>query len=270
MPLFAALVTAAILPGFVPLAAGPHGGEVLKGTFPQSYRAGYVYLPPGYSPQRRYPVVYLLHGMPGSPTEYLAGTGLVSFADDGIAAGRLRPFIAVLPPAGVDEKYNGEWAGLWEREVVDGVVPFVDSHLSTIASPSGRVIGGLSAGGFGAVDIALRNPALFGRVESWSGYFHPLRDGPFRDATSAQLRANDPYVLASQDGTQLVRRRTRFFLSSGPFHSHWFRPADTWSFARLLRGLGIPVTTYSFGKLRGEWRAQFDAGLTWALGSSDR
>lgn len=266
MPLLAALVSAAILPGFAPAATGPAGGTVLTGTFPGGERPGFVYLPPGYSAAKRYPVVYLLHGMPGSPTEYLAGTDLVAYADAGIAAGHLRPFIAVLPAAGQDHKYNGEWAGAWEREVVDAVA-FVDSHLSTVASPRGRVIAGLSAGGFGAVYIALRNPQLFGRVESWSGYFHPLRDGPFKHDTKAELRANDPRVLAGEEGATLVDDGMRFFLSSGPYHSHWFRPAETRAFARTLDLLGVPVETFFYPTIRGEWRAQFDAGVDWAFGS---
>lgn len=265
MPLLAALVTAAILPGFAPFATGPQGGTVLAGTFPGSLRPGYVYLPPGYTSSHRYPVVYLLHGMPGSPSEYLAGTGLVDFADRAISSGRLRPFVAVMPAAGPDPKYNGEWAGPWEREVVGGVVPFVDAHLSTLAAPSGRVLAGLSAGGFGAVYIALRNPGLFGAVESWSGYFHPLRDGPFKHATKAELAANDPRQMAPEDAAALAQHGVRFFLASGPFHSHWFRPAETWAFARTLRGLGVRVRTYYYGGRRGEWKAQLAAGLTWAF-----
>jgi S-formylglutathione hydrolase FrmB len=261
--LLAALVSAAILPGFAPFATGPDGGTVLKGTFPQSFRAGYVYLPPGYSEAARYPVVYLLHGMPGSPTEYLDGTDLLSFADGAISSGRLRPFIAVMPAAGTQPKYNGEWAGQWEQELVDGVVPDVDAHLATIAAPAGRVIAGLSAGGFGAVYIALRHPGLFGAVESWSGYFHPLRDGPFKHDTRAELAANDPRTMAPQERSAVAG--IRFFLSSGPFHSHWFRPAETWSFARSLRSLGARVRTYYYGTPRGEWKAQVDAGLAWAL-----
>jgi S-formylglutathione hydrolase FrmB len=263
MPLLAALVSAAILPGFAPFATGPHGGTVLKGAFPESFRAGYVYLPPGYTPAKRYPVVYLLHGMPGSPSEYLAGTDLVDFADGAISSGALPPFVAIMPAAGTRARYNGEWAGPWERELVDGVVPFVDAHVSTIAAPGGRVLAGLSAGGFGAAYIALRHPGLFGAVESWSGYFHPLRDGPFRHATKAELAASDPLRIALQERAAVAR--IRFFLASGPFHSHWFRPAQTWAFARSLRGLGAPVQTYYYGDRRGEWKAQLAAGLTWAL-----
>ena len=100
MAVFAAIATALLLPGFSPVTAGPAGGQVLEGTFPGTMRPGYVYLPPGFDELTRYPVVYLLHGMRGSPEEYIAATQLPVFADTEIAAGRLRPFIAVLPAAG--------------------------------------------------------------------------------------------------------------------------------------------------------------------------
>lgn len=266
MALIASVLSAFVLPGFVPFATGPHGGTILSGTFPGSDRPGFVYLPPGYSSEHRYPVVYLLHGMPGSPSEYLVGTDLPTFADDAISDGRLRPFIAVMPAAGPTGKYNGEWAGPWEQEIVDDVVPFVDTNLSTDPSRSGRVLAGLSAGGFGAVYIAMRNPKLFGAVESWSGYFHPLHDGPFKHASKAELAANDPRVLLDQESGLLARLGTRFFLSSGPYHSHWFRPAETRSFASALAQLGLPVQTLFYDAPRGEWRAQLDAGLSWAFG----
>src|SRR5438874_7060156 len=191
MGVAAAVVTALLLPGFAPAGAGPAGGQVLRGRFPGTDRAGYVYLPPGFSTARRYPVVYLLHGMPGSPSEYIDGAGLVEFADAAIAAGTVRPFVAVAPAAGPKRGYNGEWAGRWERALVRRVVPWVDARLPTVAAPAGRILAGLSAGGYGAANIGIRNADLFGTVESWGGYFSPLRDGPFRDATASVLAAND-------------------------------------------------------------------------------
>ncbi len=169
----------------------------------------------------------------------------------------------MLPAAGPAPKYNGEWAGPWESELVDQVVPFVDAHLSTIASRSGRVIAGLSAGGFGAADIGIRNPSVFGSVVSWSGYFHPLRDGPFKVATKSVLAANDPQMLVAKDGAKL---QLRFFLSTGPYHSHWFKPAETTAFAAELRKDGLPVQTLVVSQTKGEWIAQVDAGLAWAFG----
>jgi enterochelin esterase-like enzyme len=263
----AAALTALMLPGFQPLAPDPGGGQLLMGTFPGFERPGYVYLPPGFDPAHRYPVVYLLHGMPGDPTEYLDGTQLGEFADAAIAGGTLRPFIAVIPAAGTDPRYNGEWAGPWEAGLVDQVVPWVDANLPTIATPSGRIIAGLSAGGFGAVNTALRHPGLFGTAESWSGYFRPLHDGPFEGASAATLAANDPTKLARSEAPVLRQDGLHFFVSTGPYHSHWFRPKSTYAFAAELESLRVPVRLLSVAGPKGEWRAQLDAGLSWALGA---
>jgi len=265
MAFVAAVTSALLLPGFAPYGSGPDGGRILTGTFPGTLRPGYVYLPPGYDPTQRYPVVYLLHGMPGSPTEYLDGTQLPEFADQAIADRVVRPFIAVIPAAGTKRGYNGEWAGPWERAVVDQTVPFVDRWLPTIAAPRGRVIAGLSAGGFGAADIGIRHTDVFGAVESWSGYFEPLHDGPFRNADASELAANDPSRLVASLHSVIARRGTRFFVSSGPSHSHWFRQSDSVAFAARLQRLGLPVDLQLYPDRKGEWVSQLDAGLEWAF-----
>jgi enterochelin esterase-like enzyme len=265
MPMLAALATALLLPGFSPVAPGPAGGQVLEGTFPGTERPGYVYLPPGFNEATRYPVVYLLHGIRGSPEEYIDSTQLPSFADTEIAAGRLRPFIAILPAAGLNAEYNGEWAGRWERALVERIVPWVDARLPTQPSAAGRVIAGLSAGGFGAVDIGLRHPALFGTIESWSGYFAPVLDGPFKHATRTVLAAHDPTRLVQTEQPLLVRTKTRFFLSTGPPHSRWAPPSQTIDYAARLRALGLRYTLRIYTSKQGEWRNQLDDGLRWAL-----
>lgn len=266
MTALATLVTAVLLPGFTPAATGLAGGQVLQGTFPGTQRPGYVYLPPGFEASRRYPVVYLLHGMPGSPEEYLEGTQLTAFADTAIAAGALRPFIGVIPAAGVARDYNGEWAGPWERALVEQIVPWVDAHLPTRAAAGGRVLAGLSAGGFGALDIGLRHAGLFGTLESWSGYFRPLHDGPFKRATKAVLAAHDPTELLRSEQAALALAGTRFFVSTGPAHSRWAPPADTIEYGSELRSLGLPYTLRVYDGHAGEWSRQVADGLRWALG----
>ena len=265
MPALAVVLAAFALPGFGLVATGPDGGRLLRGTFPGTLRPGYVYLPPGFDPSQRYPVAYLLHGLPGSPAEYPDGVQLGAFADGAIAAGTVRPFIAVMPAAGPTARYDGEWAGAWENALVAHVVPWVDASLPTVASPASRVIAGLSAGGYGAVDIALRHPGLFGAVESWSGYFAPLRDGPFRHASPETLAANDPVTLARVEAPRLRRAAMRFFVSTGPAHSHWIPHGASRRFAAELRGLGLPATYRTFPDRAGEWRDQLDAGLEWAF-----
>jgi hypothetical protein len=258
------------LPGFDLAATGPDGGRLLRGVFPdtaapQPLRSGFVYLPPGFDRSAGYPVVYLLHGMPGAPDEYVDALHLVDVADGLVTSGVVRPFVAVLPAAGPSVHYNGEWAGPWERYLVDAVVPWIDGHLPTDATAAGRTLAGLSAGGYGAVDIGLRNPRLFGRIESWSGYFRPLRDGPFKHAGSATLEANDPTALVVTEAPLLRRLDTRFFVGSGPTHSHWFKEQQTVAFARLSERLRLPVTLRLVPTRHGEWREQLLAGLRWAL-----
>jgi poly(3-hydroxybutyrate) depolymerase len=250
--------------------AGPAGGTVYSGTFPsltapRPLRPGYIYLPPGFSTTVRYPVVYLLHGMPGDPHEYISPLDIAGVADSLIFRGRIPPFIAVMPAAGPRVRYNGEWAGPWERYLVDDVVPWVDAHLPTLATRPGRTIAGLSAGGFGAADIGLRAPRLFGTIESWSGYFHPLHDGPFKHASSAELNANDPALLAAEQAPLLRTLGTRIFVGSGPSHSHWFREQESVAFAHELQRLDVRHTLVLETDRARQYGLQLSAGLAWAL-----
>jgi enterochelin esterase-like enzyme len=258
---------AALLPGFSPVATGPAGGIVLQGVMPGSApdRAGYVYLPPGFTTSRRYPVVYLLHGMPGAPVEYVHSLRLADVADTLIASHETQPFVAVMPVAGDDAHYNGEWTGPWEDEVVRDVVPWADSHLPTIASASGRVLAGLSAGGYGAIDIALRHPGMFGTVESWSGYFRPLLDGTLKGASKAEVAAHDPTKLVRSAAPELGG--TRFYLSTGPDHGK-VRAKDTVAFAAELRSLGLRYKLWlpKIGEAKAAYAPQLAAGLRFAFG----
>ena len=82
------LAALALVPGFAPVARGPAGGEIYKGAYPgtaapRPLRAGYLYLPPGYKTTERYPVIYLLHGLPGSPSEYIYSLELAKQARSG-------------------------------------------------------------------------------------------------------------------------------------------------------------------------------------------
>src|SRR5919201_3263063 len=194
---------------FVRVAVGPASGSVWSGRIPNTavpadHRASAVYLPPGYSADRRYPVIYLLSGMAGDPSSFYDGLHLADVADTLIGSGA-QAFIAVMPAAGPTVKPNsGEWAGVWEDYVVRDVVPWVDSHLPTVAAPAGRALAGLCAGGYGAVDIGLRHPGLFGTLESWEGYFAPIfRDGPFVHAGTAELAAHNPTVLVRSEAAAL-------------------------------------------------------------------
>ena len=253
---------------------GPDGGVVYQGRIPNllvptDRRLSAVYLPPGYTAARRYRVVYLLHGMAGRPTSIWSGLHLAEVADGLIASGQTKPFVAVMPVAGPTvDPGAGEWAGVWESYVVDDVVPWVDGHLSTLRGPQGRALEGLCAGGFGAVDIGLRHPGMFGTLGSWEGYFAPVfRDGPFVHASAAVLRAHDPALLIRRDAPRLRRSGVRFYVSAGGNHGHVLR-AWTIAFARELTSLRLAHELWTLPPIdRGHfWGATLPSALLYAGG----
>lgn len=225
-------------PSFTMIKPGSAGGAVWEGVIPGMARASAIYLPPNAVRAARYPVVYLLHGMPGSPVEYYQALHLAKVADGLITSGAVTPFIAVMPVAGPTWRYNGEWAGPWESSLLRQVLPWVESTLPVRTDAAGRTIAGLSAGGYGAANIGLRNPLLFGTIESWSGYFSPFRDGPLARATATTLAANAPTLVAAREAPLLRRLGTRIFLGAAPTHGN-VRRQETLDFARKLTGLRI-------------------------------
>jgi enterochelin esterase-like enzyme len=229
---------------FYEIQAGPAGGAVWQGRIPNTrlpdgWRPTLVYLPPSVSSRQRYPVVYLLQGFPGSPYEYAYGLQLANLADELVAAHQLPPFIAVIPPAGLTPRFRGESTGVWEGYLVRDVIPWIDTHLPASGETADRTVAGLSAGGYGAVDIALRHPHLFGTAESWSGYFTAPPDGLPPGAGATQLAAHDPSRLVVREAPLLRGLGTRFFLSSGTTHDRSSARAAR-SFAGQLSSFGIP------------------------------
>jgi enterochelin esterase-like enzyme len=254
------------------VAGGPDGGTVWVGRIPNTEvrwdrRASAIYLPPGYAPDRRYPVIYLLHGLRGSPSGFYDGMRLAKIADGLIASNRVQPFIAVMPVGGpIVDPDRGEWAGVWEKYVVRDVVPWTDAHLSTVPGPQGRALEGLCAGGFGALDIGLRHPGLFGTLGSWEGYFSArFRDGPFVDANAADLAAHDPTLLVRRQASSLRRSGVRFYVSVGGNHAQILRKW-TIDFAAELEGLGLQHELWQLPAPRRKdfWRATLPSALTYA------
>jgi enterochelin esterase-like enzyme len=195
------------------------GGTLVKLALPsaalQRRQETYVYLPPGYAshPQRRYPVLYLLHGFPGRPLAFVQTVQMGVVEDSLTARGRARPLILVMPFGSTGTFNDEEWAGKWSTFVARDVVRYVDAHYRTIPAASARAIGGLSEGGYGAIDIALHHPREFSVVESWSGYEKP---DPLRSIFGRDLQllaANDPRLLLPRVARDL--RGAYFWLYSG-------------------------------------------------------
>ena len=119
-----------------------------------------VYLPEGYeSSQLRYPVLYLLHGNGGHLYSWVNEGRIQSTLDALIDRGEIPPAIVVMPDAGttwfVDRKEKMETAFMGD------LLPDVERQFRTIEARNGRLIAGLSMGGYGSMRFALKFPEMF-------------------------------------------------------------------------------------------------------------
>lgn len=170
-----------------------------------------IYLPPGYETEtdRRYPVIYNLHGA--------GGNELHSFTDvkalhEGIVAQRWEPMILVLPNGGQATFYKDSADGKLPAEtlIIRELIPYIDSTYRTIASRAGRAIEGFSMGGRGATRLAMKYPEMFcslhnqaGNVYHTSEKFDPSKPDEYPNNYLGPDRAryvdNDSFVLLKKN-----------------------------------------------------------------------
>jgi enterochelin esterase-like enzyme len=182
-----------------------------------------IYLPPGYRahPHRRYPVLYLLHGVPGRPGAFVQTVRLGVVQDELVALHRARPMILAMPFGSTGSFTDKEWANgvgrhdAWETFMARDVVRAVDARYRTIRSGHARAIGGLSEGGYGALNIAVHHPGEFRVVESWSGYEHADDIGSIFGHEPALLRMNSPQLTVAAAAARLRAAHTMFWFYTG-------------------------------------------------------
>jgi enterochelin esterase-like enzyme len=133
-----------------------------------------VYLPPSYkvSGNRRYPVVYLLHGFTDD-TDHWWGVvphfvNVPQSMDKSLASGVAKELILVMPNAYT--RYQGSMysnsvtTGNWEDYVATELVSYVDRHYRTLANVNSRGLAGHSMGGYGALRIGMKRPDVFSSI----------------------------------------------------------------------------------------------------------
>jgi enterochelin esterase-like enzyme len=143
-----------------------------------------VYTPPGYSTEKKYPVLYLLHGIGGNEREEWAKGGMPHvILDNLIAEKKVEPMIIVLPNgnattntaqpdtgAGGSRRGFGDltgWGKPFENDLIADIIPFIESHYSVKAERESRALAGLSMGGGQSLNIGLANLDTF----AWVGGF---------------------------------------------------------------------------------------------------
>lgn len=148
-----------------------------------------IYLPPGYrqNRQKRYPVIYLLHGFAADHRAFMRGAyqnlNIRISMDSLIRAGTVKDMIVVTPSARnfFDGSFyaNSPVTGRWEDFIARDLVSHIDRRYRTSRGRQGRGIAGHSMGGFGALRVAMRNPDVFSAVYALSPCCLGRMDAPY-------------------------------------------------------------------------------------------
>lgn len=134
-----------------------------------------VYTPPAYSADRKYPVLYLQHGLGNTSTEWTQRARAPIIIDNLLADKKIEPFIIVFPSGNAtatpaDEKQGDRtsesYGTPYENDLLKEIIPFVESHYSVFTDRNHRAIAGMSMGSGQTLNIGLSHLDLFAWIAS--------------------------------------------------------------------------------------------------------
>lgn len=192
-------------------------GVVHVETIPSSaLRQGvkcYVYTPPGYADSdRKYPVLYLLHGGSGDPSNWTMSGAADVMADNFIGQGRMKEMIIVMPHAEFPraqpytEEARKQWLDTFEHHLLQEVMPRMERTYRITGRPEERWLAGLSNGGSQTLHVGFRHPELFSVLAPFSTR---LRDG---------FAADYPLL---RDGAKFNAGMRLFYFACGELDHNW-------------------------------------------------
>jgi S-formylglutathione hydrolase FrmB len=185
-----------------------------------------VLLPPGYDEEkaRRYPILYLLHGL-GDNEQMLIHSGGFNLVEDLWERHQLGDLLIVTPDGGSSFYINSrDGRRPYEDFFVREFLPQIEKRYRTKAGRTSRGIAGISMGGYGALHLAFRHPELFGSV----------------GAHSAALLEKPPTVIVS-DSRQVARSRILGDVFGLPFDPVFWKQNDPLAIARTTSLAGLQI-----------------------------
>ena len=230
-------------------------------------RKALVYTPPGFSKSKKYPVLYLLHGIGGDELEWFNNGKPQVILDNLYAEGKLTPMIVVLPNGRAikDDRATGnimapdkvEGFAIFEKDLLNDLIPFIEKTYPVIKNRESRAIAGLSMGGGQSLNFGLGNLDKF----AWVGGFSSAPNTkapevlvPNPEAAKQQLKllwiscGDNDNLMSFSERTQLYLQRHRvphiFYVEPGG-HDFNVWKNDLYLFSQLLFK---PVETSSFDK----------------------
>jgi enterochelin esterase-like enzyme len=160
-------------------ASVPHGAWATVRYFSkvtQTERQMQVYTPPGYGhDNRRYPVLYLMHGGGGNDTDWIVNMRANYIMDNLVAQKKVVPMIVVMPDGYVAPVASGgsilDTIGahdVFPQELLGSIVPTIEQNYRVAPGPKNRALAGLSLGGMWTMDTLLLNPGAFAYIGVFS------------------------------------------------------------------------------------------------------
>lgn len=179
----------------------PHGRidtVVYASATVDTMRRAIVYTPPGFDTRKKYPVLYLLHGIGGDEKEWLIhGVPHIIF-DNLLADGSMQPMIVVMPNgrAMKDDRAIGNMFDsarvraftTFEHDLLNDLIPFIEKKFAVYTNKEHRAIAGLSMGGGQSLNFGLAHTDKF----AWVGAFSPAPNTKIAEAL-----VPDPAAAAS-------------------------------------------------------------------------
>jgi enterochelin esterase-like enzyme len=192
-----------------------------------------VYTPPGFSAKKKYPVLYLLHGIGGDETEWFKNGTPNVILDNLYAAKKLVPMIVVMPNgrAMKDDRAVGNIYGAekvkafadFEQDLLADVIPFIESKFLVKADPKNRALAGLSMGGGQSLNFGLGHTDTF----AWIGGFSsaPNTKAPEVLVPDPSKTAKQLKLLwiscGDQDGLIAISQKLHKYLNDNKLQHIW-------------------------------------------------
>jgi enterochelin esterase-like enzyme len=218
-------------------------------------RKAQVYTPPGYTKEKTYPVLYLLHGIGGDEREWTRGGSVDVILDNLHADKKIVPMIVVLPNgrAGKDVTARdpfpkqGPAFAAFEDDLLKDLIPFIEKNYSVKSDRENRALAGLSMGGGQSLNFGLANLDTFAWVGGFSSAPNTRRPGDLiKDHAEAAKKLRLLYVACGdKDGlfrisegvhTMLDEKKVPHVYNVIPGGGHDFRvwKSDLYTFSQLL------------------------------------
>jgi enterochelin esterase-like enzyme len=200
-------------------------------------RKALIYLPPGYSKSKKYPVLYLLHGIGGDEHEWLYGGHPEVILDNLYAENKVEPMIVVLPNgrAMKDDRATGnimapdkvQAFATFEGDLLDDLIPFIEKEFPVYKDSEHRAIAGLSMGGGQTLNFGLGHPETFAWIGSFSAAPNTKRPEELLP-NPGEVKRNVKLIWIScgdDDGLLMFSQRTHEYLQARDVpHIYYIQP----------------------------------------------